>query len=131
MKKVIDPLRHTEVPLTPEEAVRQWFITVLRDDCKVPVSLMNSEVSFSLGEKKYRADILIWNRNAEYLAVVECKRPRVPLSREVLDQAIRYNMALKIEWIFLTNGKDTVVLHRENGVFVPVNELPDYEKMLG
>lgn len=131
MEKVIDPLRHTAVPLTPEEAVRQWFITVLRDDCKVPVSLMNSEVAFKFGDKNFRADILVWDRNARHLAVVECKRPQVHLSENVLDQAIRYNMALNIKWIFLTNGTGTIVLHRENGVFVPVNELPDYETMLG
>ena len=28
---VWDPLRRKNVPLTPEERVRQWFITVLKD----------------------------------------------------------------------------------------------------
>lgn len=128
--RVFDPLRRIEVPLTDEERVRQWFIAVLRDSCKVPVSLMNSEVGFKLGNKQYRADILIWDRKASPVAVVECKRPSVKISPEVLDQAIRYNMALDMRWIFLTNGTNTVVLKKIDGKFVPQNHLPDYEQML-
>lgn len=129
-RKVFDPLRRIEVPLTPEESVRQWFITVLRDNMGVPVSLMNSEVGFRYGDKQYRADILIWDRAASPLAVVECKKPSVKLSAEVLDQAIRYNMALDIRWIFLTNGANTVALKKIDGKFVPQNTMPSYEQML-
>lgn len=130
MNTVFDPLRRKEVPLTPEEHVRQWFIAVLRDNCKVPVSLMNSEVGFTLGSKQYRADILVWDRNAAPLAVVECKKPDVPLDAQVLDQAIRYNMALDLKWLVLTNGKSTVVFRKNNGIFETVNYMPSYDQML-
>lgn len=130
MQKIFDPLRKIEVPLTEEERVRQWFIGILAGRCAVPVSLMNSEVGFKLGRKQYRADILIWDRGAMPLAVVECKRPDVPLSAEVLDQAIRYNMALGLKWLFLTNGHNTIVLRKNDGKFVPVTNLPDYDQML-
>ena len=113
-----------------EEPVRAWFMDVLSSSCGVPSSVMKAETGFRLGEKLYRADILIWDRNAKPLAVVECKAPSVPLSTKVLDQAVRYNMVLNVRWIFLTNGTTTLVFHREDGGFVPVNELPDYERML-
>ena len=128
--RVFDPLRRIEVPLTPEEQVRQWFIGILLEHSKVPRSLMNSEVAFNLGGKQYRADILIWDRNARPLALVECKQPSVTLNREVLDQAICYDLALNLRWIILTNGKKTIVLRKNDGKFVNVNFIPDYETMV-
>lgn len=128
--KVFDPLRRIEVPLTPEEQVRQWFIGILLEHSKVPRSLMNSEVAFNLGGKQYRADILIWDRNARPLALVECKQPSVTLNREVLDQAICYDLALNLRWIILTNGDKTIVLRKNDGKFVNVNFIPDYETMV-
>lgn len=128
--KVFDPLRRIEVPLTPEEQVRQWFIGILLEHSKVPRSLMNSEVAFNLGGKQYRADIIIWDRNARPLALVECKQPSVTLNREVLDQAICYDLALNLRWIILTNGKKTIVLRKNDGKFVNVNFIPDYETMV-
>lgn len=44
-----DPLRKKEVPLTPEERVRQWFITMLRDTMHVPAHMMMSEVGLKYG----------------------------------------------------------------------------------
>lgn len=113
-----------------EEPVRQWFIGVLKNDCSVPASVIKTETGFRLGGKLYRADILVWDRQAQPLAVVECKAPSVPIDTDVLDQAVRYNMVLNVRWIFLTNGGTTVALHKTNGKFVPVDELPTYERML-
>lgn len=113
-----------------EEPVRQWFLSVLKDRCGVPASVVNAEVGFKLGNKQYRADILVWDRNARPLAVVECKAPSVKLSPAVLDQAVCYNMVLDVKWIFLTNGVNTIVLHKSGDVFAPVRELPTYERML-
>ena len=101
-RKVIwDPLRKKEVALTPEENVRQWCIGVLSDVCKVPMHMMMSEVGFKLGGKSLRADIVVYDRSAAPLMVVECKRPEVEITREVLDQAIRYNMVLNVRYKFI------------------------------
>lgn len=83
MMKIWDPLRKKEVALTPEEKVRQWFIGVLRDSMKVPEHMMMSEAGFKLGDKQFRADILVYDRQARPLLVVECKRPEVELTQEV------------------------------------------------
>lgn len=103
---------------------------LLRTQCGVPASLMKAETGFTLGDKQYRADILIWDRNAAPLALVECKAPSVPITTSVLDQAVRYNMVLNVRWIFLTNGKSVAAFHRTEGGFVSVDEMPDYERML-
>lgn len=109
---IYDPLRKKEVSLTPEERVRQWCIGVLSQQLEIPLHMMMSEAGFKLGDKQLRADILIYDRKAQPLAVVECKRPEVDLTREVLDQAIRYNMVLNVPYIFITNGNKTIICRR-------------------
>ena len=129
MNTLFDPLRRKEVAATPEEQVRQWFITVLGGAMGVPAHLMMSEVGFKWGGKQYRADILIYSRGGEPLAVVECKRPDVALDESVALQAMRYNAELDVRWIFLTNGERTMVFRRDDGRFVQCPALPAYDQM--
>ena len=109
-QQIWDPLRRKMVSLTPEEQVRQWFIGVLRDVCKVPEHLMGSEVALRVGQKKQRADIVVFGRDASPVAVVECKRPDVDIDKDVMMQAARYNLCLGVRWVMLTNVTRTVVL---------------------
>ena len=132
MKTVVwDPLRKKEVALTPEERVRQWCIGVLRDQMGVPVHMMMSEAGFKLGDKQFRADILVYDRQASPLMVVECKRPEVELTQEVLDQAIRYNMVLNVKYIIITNGTKTFICRKGETGYKFIDSVPDYEQMLG
>ena len=107
MTTIWDPLRKKQVAHTPEEQVRQWFIRVLNEDMGVPMHMMMSEVPVRLGQKDFRADIVVYGRDLKPVAVVECKRPEVELSGEVLEQAIRYDMTLEVRYIFITNGRRT------------------------
>lgn len=129
MPRVFDPLRKTEVELTPEEQVRQWFISVLRDTVGVPCHLMMSEAAFLFGRKRYRADILVYDRNASPLCIVECKRPDVTITAEVARQALRYDTVLSVRFIILTNGKNTYIYKREGEMFVQMDSIPGYEQM--
>ena len=116
------------VALTPEEQVRQWFISLLRDTAGVPQHLMMSEASLRL------ADILVYDRNSSPLMVVECKRPELALSKEVLEQAIRYDSVLGVRCIVVTNGTRTCVALRDSAgqnSFGFVDRLPSYEELLG
>lgn len=128
-KTVWDPLRKKSVALTPEEEVRQWFIGVLNETMHVPLHMMRSEVSLNLGGKRFRADILVYDRKAAPAAVVECKRPEVPLNNAVLDQAIRYNMSLGVRYIMITNGSATIILGKTPDGFAPVSSIPAYDDM--
>ena len=123
---VWDPLRRKEVALTPEERVRQWFITVLRDELGVPPYEMMSEATLFYGGKAWRADIVVYRRNMTPAMVVECKRPDVELTREVLEQALRYNLVLDVNWIVITNGKKTLVFARNLNDFTRRDRLPVY-----
>lgn len=125
-----DPLRRKSVRNTPEEAVRQWFISVLHEGMGVPEHMMGSEVSFRHGAKDYRADILVYDRSARAIMIVECKRPEVELDQEVVDQAIRYNNELDVKYMAVTNGHKTFMFKRTGGGWVFLQKAPTWEDML-
>lgn len=134
MQTIWDPLRKKFVALTPEERVRQWCIGVLADELGVPMHMMMSEAGFKLGEKQFRADIIVYDRKARPLVVVECKRPEVELDREVLDQVVRYNMVLNVSYIIITNGSQTYVCRRietdGNVRYSFIDKVPLYNEMI-
>lgn len=125
-----DPLRRKSVRNTPEEAVRQWFISVLHEGMGVPEHMMGSEVSFRHGAKDYRADILVYDRSARAIMIVECKRPEVELDQEVVDQAIRYNNELDVKFVAVTNGHKTFMFKRTGGGWEFLQKAPTWEDML-
>ncbi len=130
MSLIWDPLRRKEVTATPEEQVRQWFILQLQEVFKVPVHMMKSEVGFKFGDKRYRADILVYDRDLRPLVVVECKRPDVSIDAAVIEQSMRYNSVLGVHFIILTNGNLTYLYKMKDGTFVPCETVPDYNEML-
>ena len=125
---VWDPLRKKEVASTPEERVRQWFIGVLKESAGVPAHMMMSEVG--LAERALRADIVIYDREARPAAVVECKREEVVLTREVLEQGLKYYGILQVRYIIITNGRSTYVFGRGENGFRQLDALPSYEEMI-
>lgn len=127
---MLDPLRGTRVALTPEESVRQWVISLLLEDCGVPRHLAMSEAGFNFGRKRFRADVLVFDRNGEPLCIVECKRPDVPITAQVAAQALRYDAVLSVRFIILTNGKNTYIYKREGSSFVSVSGFPTYDQMI-
>ena len=134
LQTIWDPLRKKNVALTPEERVRQWCIGVLSRDLEVPMHMMMSEVGFKLGGKQFRADLVVYDRQAKPLAVVECKRPEVELDQEVLEQAIRYNMVLNVSYMIITNGRQTFACRRgesEGKVnYSFIGKVPSYKEMI-
>lgn len=134
MQTIWDPLRKKHVALTPEERVRQWCIGVLVDELGVPMHMMMSEAGFRFGDKQFRADIIVYDRKARPLVVVECKRPEVELNREVLDQAVRYNMVLNVSYMIITNGGQTYACKRmetDGQVrYSFIDKVPSYNEML-
>lgn len=134
MQTIFDPLRKKTVALTPEERVRQWCIGVLAERLMVPLHMMMSEAGIRLGDKRLRCDIVVYDRQARPLMVVECKRPEVELTAEVLDQAVRYNMVLNVKYLVITNGAQTRAFVRTendgNIRYLPVSDVPVYSEMI-
>ena len=127
--KYYDPVRRKWVAATPEEKVRQWFISVLAESAGVPAWMMMSEVPMKFGQKSWRADIVIYSGDGEPLAIVECKRPGVQVGASVAEQALRYSTVQQVRFIFLTNGKDTYAYERKDNGFEPMAKIPTYQEM--
>ena len=92
--------------------------------------MMMSESGFKLGDKQFRADIIVYDRTASPLMVVECKRPEVELTAEVVDQTIRYNMVLNVKYIAITNGTKTFLFRKDAGMYRFMDSVPKYNEMI-
>lgn len=103
-KYIFDLVRKRFVLLTPEEWVRQHFMRYLTEEKKYPESLMAVEKQITLNGKLFRFDLLVYRRNGQPLLIAEFKAPGVKISQDTFDQVVRYNMALKVERVVVSNG---------------------------
>jgi hypothetical protein len=113
---IFDALRKKWLLLTPEEWVRQNFIQYLLQVKKYPSTLIAVEKEISLGELKKRFDILVYDNNHQPWMMIECKAAEVKLDETVLQQVLRYNMSIPVEYIIITNGNATFGWERSEGL---------------
>jgi hypothetical protein len=104
---LFDPVRKKWILLTEEEWVRQNFVQYLVQVKEYPLSLIALEKLIYLGELRKRFDILVYDRNHQPWMMIECKEMRVKLDDEVLNQVLRYNLAVPVPYIVITNGQET------------------------
>jgi hypothetical protein len=124
---IFDPIRKSWLFLTEEEWVRQNFISYLFEGLHYPVSFIAVEKEILLNELKKRFDILVYNKDFKPWMLVECKAPSVPLSEEVLQQVLRYNITVPVHFIVITNGPSTIGWERnERGLF-ELKDMPEWE----
>lgn len=125
---IFDPVRKKYVALTPEEWVRQHVIQYLYREKQVPISLIRAESEIRLYKTRKRFDLAVFDRNGKALLVVECKSPSIAVTQDVLDQAARYNITLKVGFLMLTNGMQHIYCHIDTntGITRMINDLPDY-----
>ncbi|MGN0216154.1 MAG: type I restriction enzyme HsdR N-terminal domain-containing protein [Prevotella sp.] len=126
-----DILRHRFVALTPEEWVRQHFVHYLVDHLHYPAPLMANEVRLSVGNKKLRADTVLYDRNLQPRMIVEYKAPHIKITRKVFDQILAYNTLLHVEYLVVSNGLVTYCckLKGEGQGAEFLDEIPEYEKL--
>jgi type I site-specific restriction endonuclease len=128
--EIWDPLRKKSVARTPEEEVRQWFISaVLHEGMGVPEHMMMSEVSLNFNNMDRRADIVVYSRSGKPAMIVECKRPEVELGQETVDQALRYNKVLDVKYITITNGRKTFMFRRGEEGYEYLEKAPTWEEI--
>jgi hypothetical protein len=122
---VFDDIRKKWLSLTPEEWVRQHVVNFLISVKKYPVSFISLEKEIELNSTKKRYDIVVYNKTMEPLIIVECKAPEVLLNDQVLEQALRYNLVLNVQYILITNGLAEAVFNFSK----QINELPAYNEL--
>jgi len=128
---IFDPIRKKKVQLTPEEWVRQNFLQYLIRDKDVPPSLVRVEMGFKLNKLTRRSDIVVYDRAARPVLIVECKSPEVPLNQKTFDQVARYNLILKVDYLVVTNGLKHYCcrMDYDNHTYRFMDTIPDYSNM--
>ncbi len=120
---IFDVIRKRWVTLTPEEWVRQNFIQYLIQKKHYPSALISVEKMISVGELRKRYDIVVYKNDQPWM-IVECKEPNTNINTTVIEQVIRYNMALSIHYFVVTNGNQSFCFEIINNSFRELDEMP-------
>jgi len=125
---IFDTVRKKFVPLTSEEWVRQNFINYLIREKRYPESRMAVEKQILLNRKVFRFDLLVYRGNGEPLLIAEFKSPDTKINQGTFDQVVRYNMALKVKIIIVSNGIQHFVceIDYQTMTYKFLNEVPEY-----
>jgi type I restriction enzyme M protein len=106
-------VRGKQIKLTPEEAVRQLYVMVLKDELGYPVNRMELEYGVTFGREKKRADICIFDKDkptTPYI-LVEIKKPKLKDGKEQLKSYCNATGAPMGVW---SNGEQISFYHRKD-----------------
>ena len=128
-KVIFDSIRKKYVVLTPEEWVRQNFISYLVETKNDPKGLIAVEKKVDVNSMPQRSDIVLYNNKAIPVMIVECKASSVKISQDTFNQIARYNMKLRVPYLVVTNGLNHYCCHidYEKNSFEFIPEIPEYE----
>jgi hypothetical protein len=126
---IFDGVRKKFVVLTPEEWVRQNFIRFLVETKKYPSSLLAVEKKIVVNSLAQRFDLLVYHRNGQPCLIAEFKAPEVGINQQVFDQAVRYNMSLKADYIVVSNGLQHFACQIDylKNSFTYLSEIPEFK----
>jgi hypothetical protein len=125
---IFDNLRKKYVVLTPEEWVRQHYVSYLIEEKRYPRSLIAVEKQLVLNNRKKRTDILVFNTTGNPEIIVECKAPSIKITQATFDQIARYNLKLKANYLIVTNGLEHFYckMDFEKETYIFLKGIPDY-----
>ncbi len=104
--KIFDPVRRKYLVLTPEEWVRQHFVQFLINERGFPAGLFKLESAVKHNQRVGRYDLTVFNNQGQPLVLVECKAPSVKITKETFYQIAKYNSAMNLSFLMITNGLD-------------------------
>ena len=111
MWDVYDPIRRKWVALTPEERVRQTFVSYLISTCGFSQNRIANEVGLKFNNTSRRVDTIIYDDMLRPFVIVEYKAPSVNIDAKVVSQALRYNMVFRAPFLIATNGLKLYTLY--------------------
>ena len=130
-KQIFDILRRKYVALTPEEWVRQHFIHYLIEHKNYPAPLLANEVPLQIGEKRMRADSVLYDNQLHPRIIIEYKAPNITLTQKVFDQITVYNLLLHVDYLIVSNGMTTYIckMDYEKQTYKFLESIPNYENI--
>jgi type I site-specific restriction endonuclease len=123
---IFDEIRKKFIILTPEEWVRQHVVHFLIDEKRYPKSWINVEKIIHLNGLTKRYDVVVFNTDGSIFLLVECKAPEIKVGQGTFDQIARYNLALKANYLLVTNGLEHYIcqMDYENEKYHFLQDLP-------
>ena len=118
-------LRRRWVRMTPEEWVRQNTFQWLRTVAGYPAEMISIEKGIRVVGMARRYDLLVHDSHARPWMLVECKAGSVRLGRETLMQVLRYNIAIPVPYLMITNGDHVMVFAKNEGMDL-LDEMPTW-----
>lgn len=128
---IFDDSRRKWVSLTPEEWVRQNLLKYLTTELNYPISLVATEMSIRIHGLSRRCDLVVFDRTARPVMLIECKAPEVKLSQAVFDQVAHYNWHMKVPYLLISNGLQhyCASIDRQKQSFRLMDHIPDYVEL--
>ena len=123
--QIFDPFRKTWVVLTPEEWVRQNLLQYLVQTLHYPSSLIAVEKEIKLGELSKRFDIVVYKNELPWM-IIECKEAKVALNEKPMEQILQYQQVLTAQYLFISNGHETMGAKIESGKMQALQNFPEY-----
>ena len=123
--QIFDPFRKIWVVLTPEEWVRQNLLQYLVQTLQYPSSLIAVEKEIKLGELSKRFDIVVYKNELPWM-IIECKEAKVPLNEKTMGQILQYQQVLTAQFLFMSNGHETMGAKIESGKLQALQNFPEY-----
>ena len=123
--QIFDPFRKTWVLLTPEEWVRQNLLQYLVQKLHYPSSLIAVEKEIKLGELSKRFDIVVYKNEMPWM-IIECKEAKVRLNEKTMEQILQYQQVLTAQYLFISNGHETLGAKIESGKLQALQNFPVY-----
>lgn len=131
-KKLIwDPVRKLWTALTPEENVRQSFVSYLVNYKGYPISHIANEQGIELNGMSRRCDSVVYDKSGQPKVIIEYKAPTVALTQKVFDQIARYNLVLHVDYLIVSNGLKhyCVKMDYAAGRYSFLRDIPPYAEL--
>ncbi|MGB0839528.1 MAG: type I restriction enzyme HsdR N-terminal domain-containing protein [Chitinophagales bacterium] len=128
---IFDFIRKKYVLLTPEEWVRQHIVHFLIKERNYPKTMIAVERGIRVNKRMKRCDIIVYQKNGIPLMIVECKRSSQKIKQETFNQVARYNLALKVKYLLVTNGLQhfSCLVHFAQANYTFLDDIPYWETM--
>ncbi len=103
------------------------FVQYLIRELKYPATLIALEKEIMLGELKKRFDILVYDTAHKPWMMIECKAAAIKMDENVLQQVLRYNISVPVQYIVITNGRLSYGFEKKNDQLEILSALPEWK----
>lgn len=126
-----DAIRKKYLALQPEEWVRQHLVQFLIKERHFPKSLIALEKGLTVNKMFRRTDVVAYTKNGQPCMIAECKAPQVKIKQATFEQIARYNLALKVPYLIVTNGLQHFCCYIDFATnnYHFLEDIPDYKDL--